>query len=83
MYICICKAVPDSRTRRAVEHGVVLTLRDLRREFGVGTGCGKCVPAARELLDQALQAGAAPLAPRTRPERRPERPILASSTICE
>lgn len=54
MYICVCKAVTDSRIRHAVEHGAALTLRDLTRELGVGTGCGKCVPAARELLDETL-----------------------------
>lgn len=51
MYICVCKGVTDSRIRRAVEQGTALTLRDLTRELSVGVCCGKCVPAARELLD--------------------------------
>lgn len=51
MYICVCKGVSDSRIRRAVEQGSAITLRDLTRELAVGTCCGKCVPAARELLD--------------------------------
>lgn len=54
MFICVCKGVSDTRIRRAVEQGAVLTLRDLSREMGVGTCCGKCVPAAREVLDRAL-----------------------------
>lgn len=54
MYICVCKAVTESRLRRTVEAGEAVSLRDLTRELGVGTGCGKCVPAAREVLADAL-----------------------------
>lgn len=53
MYVCICKAVSESRIRRAVGEGAC-TLRDLTRELGVGTCCGKCVPTAREVLSTAL-----------------------------
>ena len=52
MIVCVCKAVSDRRIRRAAELGVAISLRDLTRELGVGTCCGKCVPAARELLDE-------------------------------
>ena len=55
MYVCVCKAVTDSRIRRSVGEGAC-TIRDLARECGLGTGCGKCVPQARELLSQALCA---------------------------
>ena len=58
MIVCICKAVSDKRIRRAASEGVV-TLRELSRELGVGTCCGKCVPQAREVL-----AAAAPSAER-------------------
>lgn len=60
MYICVCKAVTDTRIRTAVERGSALTLRDLTRELSVGTGCGKCVPAARELLDRTRNRHVAP-----------------------
>lgn len=53
MYICVCKGVSDRRILRAVEQGAAISLRDLTRELGVGTCCGKCVPAARALLDEA------------------------------
>lgn len=53
MYICVCKGVSERRIRRAVDDGAVVSLRDLSRELGVGTCCGKCVPAARELLSEA------------------------------
>ncbi|GAC1628513.1 MAG: hypothetical protein NVS9B10_18530 [Nevskia sp.] len=62
MYLCVCKAVSDKRLRQAVEAGEVVSLRDLTRELGVGTGCGKCIPAAREALTAALSAQGAPRA---------------------
>jgi bacterioferritin-associated ferredoxin len=31
-------------------------MRDLTRELGVGTCCGKCVPEARSTLSASLQA---------------------------
>lgn len=59
MYICLCKGVSDRRICRAVGEGV-LSLRELSRELGVGTVCGKCVPTAREVLNQALATHAVP-----------------------
>lgn len=56
MYVCVCKAVTDRQIRRVVREGSVISLRDLTRETGLGTCCGKCVPAAREVLGEALQA---------------------------
>lgn len=55
MIVCVCKAVSDKTIRRVVGEGVV-SLRDLSREFGLGTCCGKCVPQAREVLSEALAA---------------------------
>lgn len=63
MYVCICKAVSDKKIRSAVDNGAC-TLRDLSRELGVGTCCGKCVPAARELLAEALPAVPGPVVAR-------------------
>ena len=57
MIVCICKAVSDKRIRRAASEGVV-SLRELSRELGVGTCCGKCVPQAREVLSQAVASPA-------------------------
>lgn len=53
MIVCICKAVSDKHIRRLAGEGVV-SLRDLSRELGVGTCCGKCVPHAREVLSETL-----------------------------
>lgn len=54
MYICICSAVTDSCIREAVQKGAC-SLRDLRNELGVGSGCGKCVPQAYEVLSACLE----------------------------
>lgn len=59
MIICVCKAVSDRSIRRSVEQGEVVALRDLTRETGLGTCCGKCIPAARQVLQGALTTQAA------------------------
>lgn len=53
MIVCVCKAVSDRTIRRAVGEGLS-SLRELSRETGLGTCCGKCVPQAREVLGAAL-----------------------------
>ena len=55
MIVCVCKAVSDRTIRRAVVEGLS-SLRELSRETGLGTCCGKCVPQAREVLGEALSA---------------------------
>jgi bacterioferritin-associated ferredoxin len=55
MIICVCKAVSERRIRVAVQNGAT-TLRDLTRELGVGSCCGKCVPHAKTALSQCLSA---------------------------
>ena len=55
MIICICKAVSERHIKSAVKNGAG-SLRDLRRDLGVGTCCGKCVPYARAALTASLEA---------------------------
>jgi bacterioferritin-associated ferredoxin len=59
MIICICKAVSDRHIRSAVKDGAT-NLRDLTRELGVGTCCGKCLPEARATLCASLDSRAEP-----------------------
>lgn len=54
MYLCVCKAVSERTARRAIQQDGVVSLRDLTRTTGLGTCCGKCVPAAREFLQVEL-----------------------------
>jgi bacterioferritin-associated ferredoxin len=53
MIICVCKAVSDRHIRLAVKNGAS-SVRDLTRELGVGTCCGKCVPEAKATLSASL-----------------------------
>jgi bacterioferritin-associated ferredoxin len=74
MIVCICKGVSDRHIRSAVKGGAA-SLRDLTRELGVGTCCGKCVPHAKATLcaslahaDDAAQAAANAYFPANRTE---------------
>ena len=55
MIICVCKAVSDRHIRCAVKGGAD-SLRDLTRELGLGTCCGKCLPEAKETLSACLKS---------------------------
>ncbi|MCG8393034.1 MAG: bacterioferritin-associated ferredoxin [Pseudomonadales bacterium] len=55
MYVCICKGITDNQIREAVGDGCD-SLRDLRRELGVGSQCGKCARHARHVLREARSA---------------------------
>jgi bacterioferritin-associated ferredoxin len=47
--------VSDRHIRAAVKDGAT-SLRDLTRELGVGTCCGKCLPEAKSALNTSLDA---------------------------
>lgn len=49
MYLCICRAVTERDIRQAAAAGA-RTVRDLSRQLGVATCCGKCACDARDLL---------------------------------
>lgn len=53
MYVCLCRAVTDRQIRDSVENGAS-SFREVRKELEVGTCCGRCVPEARELINQTL-----------------------------
>jgi bacterioferritin-associated ferredoxin len=55
MIICVCKAVSDRHIKSAVKGGAC-SLRDLTRELGLGTCCGKCLPEARATLSASLES---------------------------
>ena len=52
MYVCVCHAVTDSQIREAAQGGA-RTLRDLRRDLGVTSDCGRCATCAHECLREA------------------------------
>lgn len=55
MYICVCKAVTDKAIQQKVAEGLC-SMRELKQCLGVGSQCGKCVPAAQDKLNQSLNA---------------------------
>jgi bacterioferritin-associated ferredoxin len=62
MIVCVCKAVSERHIRSAVKDGASC-MRDLARELGVGTCCGKCVAEAKATLFASLDARADSQAP--------------------
>lgn len=56
MIVCVCKAVSDRQIRAAANSGRCSSVRDLARELGVGTCCGKCLPEAQQTLAKTLAA---------------------------
>jgi bacterioferritin-associated ferredoxin len=53
MIICVCKAVSDRHIRSAIQAGASC-MKDLSRQTGLGTCCGKCVPHAKAALADGL-----------------------------
>lgn len=53
MFICLCHAVNDRQIRSAVQDGCC-SLREVSQCLNVGRTCGRCVPAAREVIDETL-----------------------------
>ena len=52
MYICICNAITDKAVEKCAQEGA-RSVEDLSARLGVGTGCGRCLECARELLVEA------------------------------
>ncbi|MGD9953767.1 MAG: (2Fe-2S)-binding protein [Burkholderiales bacterium] len=55
MYICLCNAITESQVRACARDGAC-SLTDLECRLGVGSGCGRCRPAASELLHESRTA---------------------------
>ena len=51
MYVCICKQITCGQVRAAASEGVS-SVRDLKRQLGVASECGKCAGCARGVLDE-------------------------------
>ena len=59
MYVCICNSVTDGDIREAASRGA-RTVKDLRRELGVASDCGKCASCAHEVLCEARREALLP-----------------------
>ena len=53
MYVCLCHAVTDKQIQSTVESGCC-TLREVSQCLNVGKTCGRCVPSAREVINDTL-----------------------------
>ncbi|WP_096526879.1 (2Fe-2S)-binding protein [Candidatus Nitrosoglobus terrae] len=58
MYVCVCSAVTDKQLQTAISQGNC-KIRDLRRQLGVVSGCGKCGRWVQEALQQSQQVAVA------------------------
>ncbi|MFT5118377.1 MAG: bacterioferritin-associated ferredoxin [Kiritimatiellia bacterium] len=54
MFVCLCKGITDTQIKQSIQNGAS-SLRDIRRELGVATQCCKCLPTAREVINEALE----------------------------
>lgn len=54
MYVCLCKGVTDKEIRRSVEDGA-RSWRDVQRETGCGTQCGKCACMGKGIAREAIK----------------------------
>lgn len=52
MYVCVCKAVTERQIHQAARGGAQ-TLKDLRRDLGVTSECGRCASCAKQCLREA------------------------------
>lgn len=52
MYVCLCRAVTDSRIREAIDTGATDPVQ-IAAATGAGTGCGSCVFRTCALLKNA------------------------------
>ncbi len=53
MYVCLCKGITDDHIRDAV-YGGATTLRQVRKQLGAMTQCGKCAMLTKEIVEETL-----------------------------
>jgi bacterioferritin-associated ferredoxin len=49
MFVCVCRAVPDTAIRRVIEDGAS-TVEEVADRCGAGTSCGACRPVVLRML---------------------------------
>jgi bacterioferritin-associated ferredoxin len=53
MYVCLCKGITDYQIRDAVEGGAS-SLRQVRKQLGAMTQCGKCALLTKQIVEETL-----------------------------
>ncbi len=51
MYVCLCNGISDKKIRQAVRQFSPHSFQQLKKFIPVGNQCGKCVRAAREVME--------------------------------
>ncbi|HDT4156356.1 TPA: bacterioferritin-associated ferredoxin [Klebsiella pneumoniae subsp. ozaenae] len=54
MYVCLCNGVSDKKNCQVVRQFQPQSFQQLRKFVPVGNQCGKCVRAAREVMEDEL-----------------------------
>ncbi|HAN1884125.1 TPA: bacterioferritin-associated ferredoxin [Escherichia coli] len=54
MYVCLCNGISDKKIRQAVRQFSPHSFQQLKKFILVGNQCGKCVRAAREVMEDEL-----------------------------
>ncbi|GLR07868.1 bacterioferritin-associated ferredoxin [Mixta theicola] len=55
MYVCLCNAISDKTVREAVRRYQPKSIQQLRQLIPVGKQCGKCIRAAREIMEEEMK----------------------------
>lgn len=53
MYVCVCHAVSDKVIRKLAYEQGIKDIRGIRKATPLGSSCGKCVPMAKAILQDA------------------------------
>ena len=59
MYVCVCHAVTDREIREEVERGAS-SLFDVQCRLPVGSCCGRCEDAARQVISEQISHSSRP-----------------------
>ena len=62
MYICLCNAITERQVRECAGSGAC-SVDDLASRLGVGSGCGRCLECAVDLLREMHPEAQPALAP--------------------
>ena len=54
MFVCLCHGITDKHIAQAVREKGVGNMRELRKQLGVGSQCGKCVQLAQQVVDNTI-----------------------------
>lgn len=59
MYVCVCRAINERKLRETIRSGAC-SVQSVNQCTGLGGVCGRCVPYARQIIDDERQRQVAP-----------------------